>query len=286
MNWFRFYHGAYKDPKVRNLRPELFKFWVNFLCVASDSAPRGTIESVDHLSRSLGLSKPLVKRLASELVALKLAHWSDTGTLTPHNWSERQKRSDDSGKTKRTQREKTCVESSDDPVATMSMDTNSAPPPLEKEIEKEEIPPDPHGGEESALILKSDPEVALKPTPAKRARKAIVPTEIPAWLSLEWWNKYVEMRIEMGDPLTEYAKKLRIQNLADMRDQGHDPDAILKQSVANQWKNLYLVKARDSGSYSGNQTPKPHEPAPSYHQYMLSPAEKFGNPQANAGAMN
>ena len=33
MNWFRFYHGALHDPKVQSLRPELFKFWVNLLCL-------------------------------------------------------------------------------------------------------------------------------------------------------------------------------------------------------------------------------------------------------------
>ena len=37
MKWFRFYHEVYRDPKAYELRPELFRFWINFQCVASES---------------------------------------------------------------------------------------------------------------------------------------------------------------------------------------------------------------------------------------------------------
>jgi len=34
MNWFRYHTDALDNPKVQELPPELFKFWVNLLCLA------------------------------------------------------------------------------------------------------------------------------------------------------------------------------------------------------------------------------------------------------------
>jgi hypothetical protein len=33
--WFRFYDDALNDPKVQKLSGDLFKAWVNILCLAS-----------------------------------------------------------------------------------------------------------------------------------------------------------------------------------------------------------------------------------------------------------
>lgn len=104
MKWFRFYHDAYRNPKVQDMRPELFKFWVNFLCVASESPERGVIQSEAHLRLALGLTKPLAKRWVSELEALSLLQRSDDGALRPHHWDELQPDSDDAAKRQRAHR--------------------------------------------------------------------------------------------------------------------------------------------------------------------------------------
>jgi hypothetical protein len=105
VKWFRFYHDAYRNPKVQDLRPELFKFWVNVLCVASESTPRGTIASEAHLRLALGLTKPTTKRWVSELEALALLHRSEHGALRPHDWDKLQPEGDDAGKRKKRQRQ-------------------------------------------------------------------------------------------------------------------------------------------------------------------------------------
>lgn len=105
MKWFRFYHAAYRNPKVQDMRPELFRFWVNLLCVASESEPRGTIASEAHLRLALGLTKASVKRWVSELEASVLLHRSSTGTLHPHDWDDLQPEGDDEGKRKKRQRQ-------------------------------------------------------------------------------------------------------------------------------------------------------------------------------------
>lgn len=135
MKWFRFYHDAYRDPKVQNMRPELFKFWVNFLCVASESEDRGTIRSLDHLRRALGLSRRLTERYCGELEAMGLLHRGDSEAttklhssndfpLTPHNWSERQPEGDDAGLRKKRLRNKTCVNKQDQMSRDTSRDTS------------------------------------------------------------------------------------------------------------------------------------------------------------------
>jgi hypothetical protein len=108
MKWFRFYHEVYRDPKVKRMRPELFKFWVQFLCVASESKVRGTIESDDHLACALGMRRTLVERLTSELEAANLLVRSGKGTLQPFHWSEKQPKSDDQPKRKKDKRQSTC----------------------------------------------------------------------------------------------------------------------------------------------------------------------------------
>lgn len=122
MKWFRFYHEAYRNPKVQEMRPELFKFWVNFLCVASESEERGRVASEGHLKLALGLTKPTTKRYVSELEALSLLHRDDQGGLRPHDWDDLQPDSDDAAAIKRRQRAKTYVKASPEMSMDMSMD--------------------------------------------------------------------------------------------------------------------------------------------------------------------
>lgn len=124
MKWYRFYNEVYRDPKVQDLRAELFRFWVNFMCVASESEPRGQVTSEAHLRRALGLSAATVRRYCSDLEGALLLHRSSTGALVPHNWELRQPDSDDSAKRKRDQRERTCVNGDSEMSRDTSRDTS------------------------------------------------------------------------------------------------------------------------------------------------------------------
>ena len=111
MEWFRFYHEALTNEKVQDMRPELFKFWVNFLCAASESPTRGVIESHDRLARKLNLHKGTVVRYCSECEGRGLLHRREDGALIPNNWKKRQPESDDQAKRKKAGKEKRSVES-------------------------------------------------------------------------------------------------------------------------------------------------------------------------------
>lgn len=99
--WFRFYDCALDDPKVQKLPCELFKIWVNLLCVASRND--GILPALDDLSFMLRQSSDSLSDSLSELMRHGLIDESAQG-LTPHNWSERQYQSDSSAERMRKHR--------------------------------------------------------------------------------------------------------------------------------------------------------------------------------------
>src|SRR6478609_9376707 len=97
--WFRFYNGAVNDPKVQRLTPILFRFWVNSLCLAS--ANDGWLPSEADMAFSLRLSPVQLSDYIGKLISLRLFDKTEQG-IRPHNWENRQYKSD--GSTERVKR--------------------------------------------------------------------------------------------------------------------------------------------------------------------------------------
>ena len=89
--WFRFYAEAIDDPKVQRLAPNLFKTWVNLLCIASQSG--GILPSIDDIAFRLRMSVHDAEQQISDLILAGLIDITDAGR-SPHNWSGRQFQSD------------------------------------------------------------------------------------------------------------------------------------------------------------------------------------------------
>lgn len=100
--WFRFYDCALDDPKVQKLPAELFKTWVNLLCVASRND--GILPALEDLAFMLRKDEETLARVLHELQRLGLIDESEQG-LTPHNWATRQYQSDNSAERVRKHRE-------------------------------------------------------------------------------------------------------------------------------------------------------------------------------------
>lgn len=96
--WFRFYDEALDDPKVQTLPPELFKAWVNLLCIASKND--GILPSIDKISFSLRTDERGVERLLERLLNEGLIDRRNGGVngyhYAPHGWDQRQFKSDTS----------------------------------------------------------------------------------------------------------------------------------------------------------------------------------------------
>ena len=91
MNWFRFYSEAAHDPKVQNLKPDLFKAWVNLLCLASQSS--GDIPSIQEVAYHLRSTTEKASKYLETLESVGLLD-RHNDSLRPHNWDKRQFKSD------------------------------------------------------------------------------------------------------------------------------------------------------------------------------------------------
>lgn len=79
----------------------------------------------------------------------------------------------------------------------------------------------------------------IKHTLGKKAKKDFC---LPVWVPAEEWAAFVEMRIRIKKPMTDYAKQLRINDLERLMSQGENPAAVLNQSIAGSWQDLYATK--------------------------------------------
>ena len=85
--WFRFYEGALDDPKVQRLSPQVFKGWVNILCLASKT--KGKLPPLADIAFALRVSDHEADTLIQALVAAGLVD-DVGGSMMPHQWYERQ----------------------------------------------------------------------------------------------------------------------------------------------------------------------------------------------------
>jgi hypothetical protein len=97
--WFRIYEDFVDDPKVQQLDPLLFKALINLWCLASQSD--GVFPKIDAIAFKLRMKPAKVQKVLEELSAVGLVDHDEKGAR-PHNWNNRQYKSD--GSTSRVQR--------------------------------------------------------------------------------------------------------------------------------------------------------------------------------------
>jgi hypothetical protein len=91
MPWFRFYTEALEDRKVQSLPGDLFKSWVNVLCVARRNS--GVLPSVEDTAFALRITTDACSKLLKELEDRVLLD-RNGDRLSPHNFAARQFESD------------------------------------------------------------------------------------------------------------------------------------------------------------------------------------------------
>lgn len=77
--------------------------------------------------------------------------------------------------------------------------------------------------------------------------------DLPTWIPKDAWVGYVEMRKKKRAVMTERAVELRIKDLKAFLDAGQDIAAILDQSTANGWTDLYPLKERRAPTRPSNE---------------------------------
>ena len=86
--WWRAYDEAVDDPKLQQLRPELFKAWFNICCITSQND--GTLPAIATVAFKLRVRPEKARAIVAELTAAGLIDDDGNGNLAPHNWSKRQ----------------------------------------------------------------------------------------------------------------------------------------------------------------------------------------------------
>jgi len=70
---------------------------------------------------------------------------------------------------------------------------------------------------------------------------------IPDWFPQKEFVEYQEMRMKIRRPMTKRAVELAVMRLEKLKNQGHDPKAVLEQSILNSWQGLFPLK--ETGDY-------------------------------------
>ena len=91
--WLRLYDEVLDDPKVQKLSPELFKIWINLLCLTSKHD--GILPDTESVSFALRMTFHETNEALKKLVSYGLFDNTKKG-LSPHAWSKRQYKSDTS----------------------------------------------------------------------------------------------------------------------------------------------------------------------------------------------
>jgi len=92
-----------------------------------------------------------------------------------------------------------------------------------------------------------EPSVILNQPKKKSARLTALPVEVPAWLPADAWADWCHYR--RGKQWTQKAAELSVRKLAELRAEGHDPKAVIEQSIANGWRGLFPVKASQPAGF-------------------------------------
>ena len=90
-HWFRVHDDLVDDAKIQRLEPPLFKALINLWCLAS--ANDGVFPSIDVIAFKLRMKPEKALRVLNQLRAAGLVDDDEKGAR-PHNWDQRQFKSD------------------------------------------------------------------------------------------------------------------------------------------------------------------------------------------------
>src|ERR1043165_3802371 len=171
MAWLRLYDTLPDDPKVQLLAPELFRTWINLLCVAKRN--NGRLGPVTDLAFTLRLSPQQITDQLDGLIKAQLIDKLPSGCFTPHNWKKFQFASDDAAARMRRYRKRN------------SDVTRDGPEQSRTEQNREESKEAKEASLESTQA--QPPESApLKNGSDQRRRGARLPADSPSFADRDW----------------------------------------------------------------------------------------------------
>lgn len=88
-----------------------------------------------------------------------------------------------------------------------------------------------------------------KPKGARKRSPGFDPltVELPVWLDAELWGRWVRHRVQLRKPLTEEAARQQVRDLANFREQGHKPEAVIEHAIGKSWQGLFAPSGTAAG---------------------------------------
>ena len=106
---------------------------------------------------------------------------------------------------------------------------------------------------------------------------------LPSYIDPEAWQAMLDMRKAKKVPTTAYAEKLLLVQLQRFKDAGHDPCAVMEQSIVKGWTDFWAPTEKDL---------KPVKRAESTDDYLARTAAesaldraRVSRPPASLGAL-
>jgi hypothetical protein len=230
--WMKFYPQDWRaDEKLRMCSLAARGLWIEMVALMHRSEKYGTllingiVPTDAQVAMQVGAEVSEVSKLLSELEAAGV--FSRTGTQAIY--SRRMKRDEKKAKNARNNGKK-----GGNPKLSKTRENPASDNPEDKGRDKAQIP------EARDQILERGKE-----------NKSLSSRALPEWLPSAEWDGFKAMRTKIKKPLTDRAATMAIRKLGELRDEGHDPAAVLDQSTLHCWQDLYALKARQIASGYG-----------------------------------
>lgn len=215
---FSFYTGDWLK-KTRVLTLQTKGAWIDFLCQANESKPRGVvIWSIDQFSRFWSVPPNVAANIILELETTGVADvtptmidrtFSDQISLCSEKFRVISRRMRDEEKAKENDRLRKKNRKVPDDFRSISSLSS------QREIEKEE----------DILTISKIKERVLA-----------------LGLSFETWTAFMQHREDIGVPLTDKAITLSLNTLSKLKAAGNNPRDVILQSIERGYRGLFAVK--------------------------------------------
>lgn len=103
-------------------------------------------------------------------------------------------------------------------------------------------------------------------SPRKPSRNPVKDAAIPEWLARDDWHRWIRYRREKRRQITSDGVDFQIKELTKLYEQGHDPTAVINQSIKQGWIGLFAIRPEDQHN---------ERPHPNHQRHPDEPTNPF-----------
>jgi len=82
----------------------------------------------------------------------------------------------------------------------------------------------------------------------------VLSKELPAWLPIDEWNGWLDMRKKMRKPATDIAKEDALAKLNQLRLEGESMVEVIRYAISRNWLSFWGIKSNGNGFHNSQQS--------------------------------